>query len=251
MNQQLSQPTTNRSIPEHALLRQHNRIVPFDQLVTFELTGRRNNVLEQVINVSIEGHFVAVAISYSVLPGIPIRFGPKAEPADDVPPPLGKLQDLTIGKLIAGFKEQLRSHKVGEVRIIELTKQMLRSGIQLNPNLADSVLAVDDGSTFPVDSLGNDLAALFQAVTFQQEVNFLYSIIDNATGRDFQSEPIHNIAGLGIANGDRPFRFFPQPIVFEPRSVIRVQITEISGIGRLYFVFQGYKVLGTRAQITE
>ena len=195
-------------MPEPQPFTQENRIVPFDQLVTFELTNIRNNVLEQVINVSVEGHFVAVAISYSVLPGIQVRFGPAVDSSDDVPTPIGEFRNLTIGRLIEGFKLLLRRRKVNEARITELTKQVLRAGIQLNPNLADNVLAVNDGSTFPVDSLGEDPSVLFQAVTFQQEVNFLYSIIDNATGREFQSEPIHNIAGLGVANGDRPFRFF-------------------------------------------
>jgi hypothetical protein len=58
-----------------------------------------------------------------------------------------------------------------------------------------------------------------------------------------QNRFVHNIAGLGIANGDRPFRVLHQPMMFLPRSTIRVQVEEISGSGRLYIVFQGYKML--------
>ena len=77
------------------------------------------------------------------------------------------------------------------------------------------------------------------------ELSFLYSIIDNGTGRALQSEPIHNIAGLGIADGDRPFRTFPKPFVLDPRSVLLFQVRALSGgPGTLYFVLQGYKVVG-------
>lgn len=77
------------------------------------------------------------------------------------------------------------------------------------------------------------------------ELSFLYSIIDNGTGRALQSEPIHNIAGLGIADGDRPFRTFPKPFVLNPRSVLLFQVQALSGgPGTLYFVLQGYKVVG-------
>jgi hypothetical protein len=78
-----------------------------------------------------------------------------------------------------------------------------------------------------------------------EEVSFLYSLDVGDTGREHQNRPIHNIAGLGIANGDRPSRPFAKPMVFEPRSFIRLQIEEISGPpGTLFIVLQGYKILG-------
>lgn len=77
-------------------------------------------------------------------------------------------------------------------------------------------------------------------------MSFLYSFDMGSTGREYQSKPIHNIAGLGIANGDRPMRPFATPMVFEPRSSIRLQIEELSGPpGTLFIVLQGYKMLGT------
>lgn len=84
------------------------------------------------------------------------------------------------------------------------------------------------------------------------DLNFLYTITDLGSGRELQNEPVHNIAGLGIADGDRPFRTFPKPIVFRPRSVIQFEVREISGgPGTLFFVLQGYKVLGVGNRLRE
>jgi hypothetical protein len=77
------------------------------------------------------------------------------------------------------------------------------------------------------------------------EIQFLYALADEGTGRSFQSEPILNTAGLGISNGDRPFRYFVPPITFAPRSKISLEITEVSNfVGKLHVSLQGYKVLG-------
>jgi hypothetical protein len=76
-------------------------------------------------------------------------------------------------------------------------------------------------------------------------VSFRYAIFDTGTGRDLQNQPIHNIAGLGIADGERPFKKFARPMIFLPRSTIRVTVQEHFGRGTLYFVFQGYKVLAS------
>jgi hypothetical protein len=85
---------------------------------------------------------------------------------------------------------------------------------------------------------------MFQRLNLADDVRFLYSIVDSGTGRELQNQPVYNIAGLGIANGERPFRVLHKPMVFLPRSTIRVQVQEISGRGRLFIVFQGYKLLG-------
>ncbi len=59
-----------------------------------------------------------------------------------------------------------------------------------------------------------------------------------------QNQPINNIAGLGIANGERPFKKLARPMLFLPRSTIRVTVDERFGRGNLFIVFQGYKRLG-------
>jgi hypothetical protein len=80
-------------------------------------------------------------------------------------------------------------------------------------------------------------------------IEFLYSIIDSGSGRELQNLPIHSLAGLGNAEGDRPFRTFARPFLFMPRSTVRIEIEELSQGplyegATLYFVLHGYKMLG-------
>ena len=89
-------------------------------------------------------------------------------------------------------------------------------------------------------------------------IDFKYSIVDSGTGRELQNQPIHNIAGLGEANGDRPFRPLAKPMLFMPRSTIRIEVEEISEgpiygyedlvtkqrFAELFIVLHGYKMLG-------
>jgi hypothetical protein len=87
---------------------------------------------------------------------------------------------------------------------------------------------------------------LFQVVgTPPEQIQFLYAIFDEGSGREFQNDPILNIAGLGISDGDRPFRYFARPITFTPHSTIRLEVTEVSAFqGDLHISLHGYKVLG-------
>jgi hypothetical protein len=90
------------------------------------------------------------------------------------------------------------------------------------------------------------MAQFFSTVPMPAErIQFLYALYDDASGREFQSEPILNIAGLGTADGDRPFRYFAQPISFSPRSTVRLEIIQKSAFqGELYISLHGYKILG-------
>ena len=274
MNYNFSRTSRQALVERPSASGMNMRIVLFDQLVTFDLTGKRENVLSKVINFSVEGYFVATSLSYSLLPPQTVQFGPVSTEPIPAPGPLalkpagtaaskksGKrapakagasantpIRDLTIARLCNGFGEFLGRMGLSDAAIAERKKQLLVVGFRLNPALAGLVLsqfAVDDFPVFDTINLSaEEIERLFETVSFPaNQVNFLYRLSDNATSREFQSEPIHNIAGLGIADGDRPFRTFPQPIVFPPRSVLRVEITEIAGMGRLYFVLQGYKAL--------
>ena len=113
--------------------------IAYDYVARFVLTGVRGNRVQDVINISIEGAFVAVTIGYSFIPA-----------------PL-----------------------------------------------------VGNSPTSPVPS--NDRA-----------IDFKYSIVDSGSGRELQNRPIHNIAGLGGPNGERPFRALAKPMLFMPRSTVRV-----------------------------
>lgn len=121
------------------------------------------------------------------------------------------------------------------------TAAALAGGIRFNPALMRFFLQTDGRRLGP-----EELSVLFETVSVSPEpVQFLYALADEASGRDFQSEPILSIAGLGSAEGERPFRHFAQPITFAPRSVIRMEVTEVSRVaGTLYVSLHGYKVLG-------
>jgi len=135
--------------------------IPYDYVARFVLTGIPNTRVQDVVNISIEGAFVAVTIGYSFIPVL------KGE------------------------------------------------GSPTNDRLID----------------------------------FKYSIVDSGSGRELQNRPIHNIAGLGDATGRRPFRPLAKPMLFMPRSTVRIEIEELSG-GPLYagaelqIVLHGYKILG-------
>ncbi len=82
-------------------------------------------------------------------------------------------------------------------------------------------------------------------------IDFTYSIIDSGTGRELQNKAIHNIAGLGSSDGRRPFRPMAKPMLFLPRSTIRIVVDEVSegklyAAAQLFIVLHGYKILGYR-----
>jgi hypothetical protein len=140
------------------------------------------------------------------------------------------ISDLTLAELEAGLAKE----EIGA----DLTR-----GFRFNPKAANLVAA-----DLPLDQLADGtLGRIFETGSVAaEEVSFFYSFDVGDTGREYQNKPIHNIAGLGIANGDRPMRPFAKPMVFEPRSFIRLQVEEISGPkGTLFIVLQGYKILGT------
>ena len=126
-------------------------------------------------------------------------------------------------------------------RGLQSTNVNLSSGFRLSQRFANFF-----ATNTPFDQIDPTiLGSAFEPACGPEEISFLYSIDVVSTGRELQNKPIHNIAGLGIANGDRPFRPFARPVAFEPRSVIRIQIEELSTLpGTLYIVLQGYKLLG-------
>jgi len=135
--------------------------IPYDYVARFVLTGNPSTRLQDVINISIEGAFVAVSIGYSFIP----------------------------------------SDRGAE------------------------------GTSFNT-----------------RAIDFKYSIVDSGSGRELQNRPIHNIAGLGEASGRRPFRPLAKPMLFMPRSTIRIEVEEITKSitkdAELFIVFHGYKMLG-------
>ena len=187
-------------------------LVPFDYVSTLDLTGTPDRIVEDEVPVNLDGGHMTLAVGYSL------------DPQDtQIKIPLGT-QDIPLSTI------QLSQIKPA---------QALFDGIRIDPTKVRLAFNGFGLSTVP----GETAETMFQRLNLSDDVRFFYSIIDTGTGRELQSRPVHSIAGLGVANGDRPFRVLPKPMMFLPRSSIRVQVREISGRGRLYIVFQGYKML--------
>jgi hypothetical protein len=178
-----------------------------------------------------QGVFVAVCVGYSFLLDERSEqrraFGPVSTPEVITFSAGRPVSSITLGEIAAGME------KIG---------LPLERGFRVSPNFVkflDLDLAIEQISP-------DTLSRAFEPGCGAEEISFLYTIDVPSTGRELQNKPIHNVAGLGIANGDRPFRPFARAISFEPRTSIRIQVEEISSPkGTLYIVLQGYKTLGT------
>ena len=175
------------------------REIPYDHVASFQLLGQRGNRAQDVVNVSIDGAFVAVAIGYGF-----------------VPAPL----------------------------LLPLPATINHTGALLpSEALADWLLAIAATEPTLPTTLAQSLLVRLCGIEFK------YSVVDSGSGRELQNRPIHNIAGLGESSGGRPFRPLAKPMLFQPRSTIRIEVEEISE-GALYqgaqlqIVLHGYKVLG-------
>jgi hypothetical protein len=221
------------------------RAIPFDYAFRYQLEGKPGKVQNSVVSVSIEATFTAVSIGYGVVPKVqPIVFGPVPAPPGSgviLKPAPQPLSSIFLGDIIRGLDSQL-SATSSTLRGETGAEAVFKNGLKLNPSVAELALQDRDNGLLPPDVLDK----LFQVVGSPAElIQFKYAIFDEGSGREFQSEPILNIAGLGSAAGERPFRYFAQPITFRPRSTIRLEITEVSDfVGELHVVLQGYKVLG-------
>jgi len=252
-----------------------SRAIPFDQSFQFKLDGT-GTLKRQTVTVSVEASFTAVSIGYGVVPLVtPVKLAPQpaaplalaftarlgrlnvpqrslnafsaqlpaAGPVFTTPPPVA-LRDITLGDLMDSLRTALATSPdvSGNMPPLEAA---LRNGIKLNAKFASTAL-LDDGNAILDRAL---LQKLFQVVSVPaEEVRFLYALFDEASGREFQSEPILNVAGLGGADGRRPFRYFAQPITFMPRATIRMDVTPLGEFqGDLHVALHGYKVLGGAA----
>jgi hypothetical protein len=176
------------------------REIPYDHVATFTLLGERGNRVQDVINVSIDGTFVAVSIGYSFV-AAPL-------PPAELPPP----------NRITGSPPPAQA-------VLHWLLTLAQDSPTLTNQIAQSAIARLCG------------------------IESKYSIVDSASGRELQNKPIHSLAGLGESSGERPFRALAKPMLFLPRSTIRIEIEEISegsiyAGAQLYIVLHGYKILG-------
>ena len=226
------------------------RTIPFDYVFRFdgelnELRGQPGLVHNSTVDISIEAAFTAVSIGYGVVPKVdPITFG---VPLAFILPTPQSIFDRRLGEFVISLSEKLGeavTFKFGTIdgKIGPRTATVLKDGLRFNPEFAERIF-LRGGFEDDEQILGE----AFQAVGAPTErVAFKYALFDQGSGREVQSEPILNIAGLGSSDGKRPFRYFARPIEFAPRSTIRLQITEVSAFqGELHVALHGYKTLGT------
>ncbi|HTP98175.1 MAG TPA: hypothetical protein VMN56_02535 [Casimicrobiaceae bacterium] len=220
-----------------------SRSIPFDYVFAFALTGEADRTQRQTVTVGVDASFTAVSIGYGVVPEVTtVRFGLPPAPASPillVRPQ--SLRSIAFGDLIPTLQAAIGAAPDAPKDMPAL-EAALRNGIRLNPKFARVALAGDGNGTLDPSVLENLFEVCGPPV---RDVQFLYALFDEGSGREFQSEPILNIAGLGSADGRRPFRYFAQPITFAPLSSIRLDITEKSTFrGALHVSLHGYKILG-------
>jgi hypothetical protein len=204
-----------------------DRITPFDYVANLQLLNRPGRLITQDVNVNVEGGFVATALGYAL----------QAES-----PP------LSLAAAIARLDATTRADIVnadGEINLAALPLSLfgaraVEDGFRIRPSLLR--VALQDGGALSETVAPELIDKVFESLNRADDVSFRYTLFDGGTGRELQNGPINNIAGLGIANGDRPFKRFARPMIFYPRSTIRVMVQEHFGRGRLYLVFQGYKL---------
>jgi|PlaIllAssembly_1097288.scaffolds.fasta_scaffold08589_4 hypothetical protein len=207
--------------------------IPYDYVAKFKLLGKQGNRVQDVINISIEGGFVAVAIGYSF---IPVSLGS----------PLPAIPVTTTGSPI-GFSAP-------STTLVEIIADTIAGKLTLQTTDGAVTSTVDQAQTVSqlasIIRLVGDPRMLLQCLLLRLcGIDFKYSIVDSGTGRELQNQPIHNIAGLGESTGDRPFRPLAKPMLFLPRSTIRIEVEEISEGpiytgAELFIVLHGYKMLG-------
>jgi hypothetical protein len=199
-----------------------SEVIPFDYVMTFQLTGQPGNRVASEIAINVEGGFVADTIGYGLVP--PARGVPLLEAA------------RRVAGLVTGNQIDLN-----DIPLSVFPAGVLAEGVRVRPSLVQ--LAFQGGgslATIPAAFLDD----VFERLNRPEDVRFLYSFNDTGLGRDLQNRQIFSIAGLGIANGDRPFKRLAPPLTFFPRSTLRAEIEERFGRGTLFLTFQGYKLLG-------
>ena len=205
-----------------------DRLIPFDYVMKFLLSGRPGNRVADEIVVNVEGGFVAEYVGYGLEAG-----------TQRVPFLSGAMRALSLS---AGAAVSLPS-----VPLKAFPTAALVAGIRLRADMLRVAFRSGGGGAlepnFPPDFVDD----LFESLNRPDDVSFLYSFFDGGSGRELQNRPIHNVAGLGIANGDRPFKRLGHPMVFLPRSTLRAEIEERFGRGTLYLAFQGYRAVGSPA----
>ena len=206
----------------------NHTVIPFDYVAKFTLTGRPGNPLKDEITVNAEGGFVATSIGYGL-----------AVESEEI------IIDRALVQQILNTTDPDPNIPLGNLPLSALPPEALQLGIRIRPDYLRIALDANGDLRTLRWSLAN---RVFETINEPDDVSFLYTISDTGIGREWQNRLIYSVAGLGIANGLRPFKRLEKPRVFPPRATIQVEIQERSGRGTLFLAFQGYKLLGSPRQ---
>ncbi len=195
------------------------RVVPFDYVATIDLDGRPNGSAQSDIVVNTDGEYLATAVGY----GISVEeSGVQLATAANL-----QFVDLT------------------HLRLRDFPPLALRDGVRIRPDLVR--FAFQANGTLANNVPVGLLQRLFERLNRPEDFSFTYSIFDSGRGHDLQNIELNNIAGLGTATGKRPFKSLAVPLRLLPRTTLRLNVRSLFGRGRVFFAFQGYKVLGAAA----
>lgn len=233
------------------------RTIPFDYSFFLRLEGKPQRNVNATVTVSVETPFVATGIGYGFSPEVEtFRFG--GTEADFQTPLVSELRRLitlpnapavrpptlnsiTMGAILSMAQRAFKDPSLPGAPVGAKAASILQYGFRFNPDALRQILLGKPGD--PIDR--SLLPRLFEVTPPVDDIQFLYALFDEGTGRAFQSEPILNTAGLGDARGRRPFRHLAVPITFSPLSKIRIEVTELQFTkGDLYISLHGYKTLG-------
>src|SRR5947208_3837006 len=139
INRTRRSPFDRRSASAFSMPAAPGAVVPFDHAARFELTGRPGNVVQDVISVSAEGLFVAVAIGYGLEEerGRPLALR-RANPAAAVVPGDVTLGEIPPSALIEGFRFNPAFERV--IFNPEAAASTRSRGALLDPELNDDEL---------------------------------------------------------------------------------------------------------------
>jgi hypothetical protein len=210
-----------------------DRTVPFDYVARVELTGRPGERSETEIPISAEGAFVATAIGYGLAPE-DRRVVIDLAQVDFVAP--GALRT----RLLAALATANPSIALADVPLRTFDAMALRDGIRLKPEFVH--LALDGAGGLATLDV-NVIDALFDTLNRPEDVSFRYGLHDTGVGTELQNQLLHNLAGLGSADGERPFKRFTPPMQLFPRATLRLTVQEHAGRGTLYVALHGFKRL--------
>jgi hypothetical protein len=216
-------------------------VIPFDYVAQLRLVGQPRREQEIELPINVEGAFVATAMSYALDPPEervrlalePLERPPVPTPPTGQPPETVDFRDAATN-----------TFKLADLPLQRIPPDALLDGVRLRPGY---VRFAFDGAGGLSNAVRIEIADdLFERINSSEDVRFRYRFWDGGAGRDLQNQPIFSIAGLGSADGRRPFKHLARPLYFEPRSTFRITVSERAGRGVLHLVLQGYKRLEGR-----